>query len=114
MVDATKPAESSDDIDPDNDRLISLSDGVFAFAMTLMVLQFDTPAPGRVAAESLRHEILAQWPSLLSYAFTFFVIANYWIVHHQMFNLIRSHNTGPVWLNIAFLFPSPFFPSQPT
>jgi len=114
MVDAASPAGSSDALDPDNDRIISLSDGIFAFAMTLMVLQFDIPTPDRVAAESLRHEILAQWPSLLSYALTFFVIANYWIVHHQMFNMIRSHDMGLVWLNIAFLFSISFlrFPTD--
>lgn len=112
MVDTTKPSEdtSTTDTDSDNDRIISLSDGVFAFAMTLMVLQFDTPTPDRVAESSLRREVLAQWPALLSYALTFFVIANYWIVHHRMFNLIRAHDMGLVWLNILLLFSISFLP----
>jgi uncharacterized membrane protein len=112
MADAARPAaeDAAADGDPDNDRLISLSDGIFAFAMTLMVLQFDMPTPEKVAAGSLRREVLDQWPSLLSYALSFFVIANYWIVHHGMFRMIRSHDAGLVWLNILFLFSISFLP----
>jgi uncharacterized membrane protein len=112
MADAARPAaeDAAADGDPDNDRLISLSDGIFAFAMTLMVLQFDMPTPEKVAAGSLRREVLDQWPSLLSYALSFFVIANYWIVHHGMFRMIRSHDMGLVWLNILFLFSISFLP----
>ncbi len=113
MVDAAKQAENLPPAaadDPDNDRIISLSDGIFAFAMTLMVLQFDLPTPARVAAGQLRHDILSQWPSLISYAISFFVIANYWIVHHRMFRLIRTHDTGLMWLNIIFLFSISFLP----
>lgn len=112
MADTARPAaeDAAADVDPDNDRLISLSDGIFAFAMTLMVLQFDMPTPEKVAAGSLRREVLDQWPSLLSYALSFFVIANYWIVHHGMFRMIRSHDAGLVWLNILFLFSISFLP----
>jgi uncharacterized membrane protein len=113
MVDAAKQAEnppSAADDDPSNDRIISLSDGIFAFAMTLMVLQFDLPAPGRVAAGALRHDVLSQWPALISYAISYFVIANYWIVHHRMFRLIRTHDTGLIWINVAFLFSISFLP----
>lgn len=112
MVDAANAPQDTKPADDDsaNDRIISLSDGVFAFAMTLMVLQFDTPTPDKVEAGSLQSEVLRQWPALISYAITYFVIANYWIVHHRMFNMIRSHDLGLVWLNVVFLFSISFLP----
>ncbi|MGE3601539.1 MAG: TMEM175 family protein, partial [Dehalococcoidia bacterium] len=91
-------------------RIISLSDGIFAFAMTLMVLQFDLPSPDTVAAGELRRDILDQWPALFSYAVSYFVIANYWIVHHRMFRLIRTHDAWLMWINVAFLFSISFLP----
>ncbi|MGE3599826.1 MAG: TMEM175 family protein [Dehalococcoidia bacterium] len=63
MADAAQRMEGSPstaDDDPTNDRIISLSDGIFAFAMTLMVLQFDLPSPDTVAAGELRRDILDQ------------------------------------------------------
>jgi uncharacterized membrane protein len=107
----TRPPEpGTDDDDLDNGRIISLSDGVFAFAMTLMVLQFDTPDPERVSPGALRAYILDQWPSLLSYTITFGVIANYWVIHHRTFRYIRTHDTALMWINILFLLCISFLP----
>jgi uncharacterized membrane protein len=78
--------------------------------MTLMVLQFDTPNPDSVSAGALHEAVLKQWPSFLSYALTFAVVANYWIVHHRTFNFIRSHDMGLMWLNIGLLFSISFLP----
>lgn len=94
----------------DNGRILSLSDGVFAFALTLMVLQFDTPEPAKVAASALSTEVLEQWPSFVAYAITFFVIANYWAVHHRTFRYIRSHDATVIWINILFLLCISFLP----
>jgi uncharacterized membrane protein len=107
---ATQSAAVSDDGTPGNDRIISLSDGVFAFAMTLMVLTLDTPARDKVGPAQLREAILEQWPGLLAYALTFFVIANYWVVHHRLFQFLRGHDAGLIWLNICFLFLISFLP----
>src|SRR5688500_1660825 len=99
-----RPAPGSVAADLDNGRMLSLSDSVFAFAMTLMVLSFDTPDPQRVSNAALRAFILHQWPSLIAYVITFSVVANYWAVHHRTFRYIRSHDMVLVWINIAFLF----------
>ena len=104
------PAVDADDDQLDNGRIISLSDGVFAFAMTLMVLQFDTPDPERISRGALRSYILDQWPSVVSYAITFFVVANYWVVHHRTFRYIRTHDTALMWINILFLLCISFLP----
>lgn len=106
---AQSEATAGDDA-PGNDRIISLSDGVFAFAMTLMVLTLNVPEPDKVSAAQLQRTILEQWPGLLAYAITFFVIANYWVVHHRLFQFLRGHDAGLIWLNILFLFAVSFLP----
>jgi uncharacterized membrane protein len=107
----TQASAANGDADElDNGRIISLSDGVFAFAMTLMVLQFDTPDPERVSPGALRSYILDQWPSLISYIITFSVIANYWVIHHRVFRYIRTHDTALMWINILFLLCISFLP----
>lgn len=107
---AVSDAEAAEDISADNGRILSLSDGVFAFAMTLMVLQFDTPSPERVAAGKLARSVIDHWPSLISYTLTFSVVANYWVVHHRTFHFIKAHDAGLIWINIAFLLCVSFLP----
>jgi uncharacterized membrane protein len=107
---AAQAGTESDDGTPGNDRIISLSDGVFAFAMTLMVLTLDTPKPDEVGAAQLRRAVVEQWPGLLAYALSFFVIANYWVVHHRLFQFLRGHDAGLIWLNIVILFLISFLP----
>ncbi len=94
----------------DNARIIGLSDSIFAFAMTLMVLQFDTPSPDRVAAGRLARDVIEQWPSLLSYMFTFLIVASFWVAHHRTFRFVRSVDAPLVWLNIFFLLSISFLP----
>ena len=107
---AQAPAMNADHDELDNGRIISLSDGVFAFAMTLMVLQFDTPEPEQVSPGALRAYILDQWPSLISYIITFSVIANYWVIHHRTFRYIRTHDTALMWINTLLLLCISFLP----
>jgi uncharacterized membrane protein len=101
---------NADDSSLDNGRIISLSDGIFAFAMTLMVLQFDTPQPDRIAAGALRSYVLNQWPSLISYVISFSVVANYWVIHHRTFRYIKAHDMALIWINIFFLLCISFLP----
>jgi len=108
---ATSPEDATVAVAGDsNDRIISLSDGVFAFAMTLMVLQLRTPDPATTSSGELRESITSQWPALLSYGLTFYVIATYWLVHHRLFRFIRGHDGGLVWMNVFFLFIISFLP----
>lgn len=91
-------------------RLISLSDGVFAFAMTLMVITLDVPRPDTVTTAELPRTVQRQWPEFFSYLVTFWVIATLWFVHRRLFREITSEDTALGWLNIAFLFCIVFLP----
>jgi uncharacterized membrane protein len=73
---------------------------VFAIAITLLVLNFDTPA---VADESLGEEIVDLWPSLLAYFLSFAVVGRFWIVHHRVFAGVESFDSRLLTLNLAYL-----------
>ncbi|HUZ01449.1 MAG TPA: TMEM175 family protein [Thermomicrobiaceae bacterium] len=85
-------------------RLAALSDGVFAVAMTLLVLDLRVPdLPPNHAATALAHSLLALWPHYLTYALSFVVVGAFWMGHHQTLLLLRRIDRGFVWLNLLFL-----------
>jgi uncharacterized membrane protein len=72
-------------------RILALSDGVFAIALTLLVLNIEVPEiPENLVAEELPGELLDLWPKFLSYVLSFVVIGFYWMAHHSIFGLMRS------------------------
>jgi uncharacterized membrane protein len=89
-------------------RLEAFSDGVFAIACTLLILEIRLPHAG--VEGSLWHHLAALWPSYVAFALSFFVILVTWIVHHDLMRLIRA-TTQPVLLaNGCALFYVTFIP----
>ncbi len=74
-------------------RLVGFSDGVFAIAITLLILNIELPKETGSATLGA-HQVLAEWPDFLSYVISFLVIGNYWIVHHSMFEDVERYNRG--------------------
>jgi uncharacterized membrane protein len=100
------PGKDTDWIMMETTRLEAFSDGVFAIAITLLVVAIALPAPGG----SLRLELIRLWPSYLAYAISFFVIGAIWINHHGMFqHIVRTDNSFLV-LNILQLMAIAFIP----
>jgi uncharacterized membrane protein len=86
-------------------RLESLSDGIFAFAMTLMVISLAVPQiPYDEAPELLPGIIAGMYPQFLIFTIAFFVISTYWLSHHQILRSIQFVNERLIWINILFLF----------
>jgi uncharacterized membrane protein len=81
-------------------RAEAFSDGVFAIAITLLVLEIDVPAPG---SGSLGHELLAQWPSYAAYVVSFLTIGIIWINHHAMFRRLRVVDHSILVWNLLLL-----------
>src|SRR3954447_2923406 len=81
-------------------RLIAFTDGVFAIAITLLVLNFDEPAG---PDSEILHQLTDQWPSLLAYFLSFVVIGRFWIVHHRVFAVVRRLDSGLLTLNLLYL-----------
>jgi len=71
-------------------RLEAFSDGVFAIAITLLILEIKFPHTG--VEDSLWTRILALWPSFFAFALSFFVILVTWITHHDLIGLLRDSN----------------------
>src|SRR5215469_7775596 len=67
-------------------RILALSDGVFAIAITVLV--FGIAVPSTTSASDLPHELLRLWPRYLAYAISFVVIARFWVTHRRAFRLI--------------------------
>jgi len=89
-------------------RILALSDGVFAIALTLLIL--DIAVPAMTTDDELGKVLLHLWPRYLAYALSFLVIARFWVIHHQMFKLIVRDNATLVWLNFLLLFFIAFLP----
>ena len=86
-------------------RIESLSDGIFAFAMTLMVISLAVPPVPYEEAPALLPGILAgMYSQFLIFIIAFFVISGYWISHHQILRSIKFVNDGLIRINILFLF----------
>jgi uncharacterized membrane protein len=74
-------------------RLLALSDGVFAIAMTLLALDLVVPTLGdHPNDEALRHALSENIPSFLSFLISFYVVAGYWSRHRQLMrSVVATH-----------------------
>jgi TMEM175 potassium channel family protein len=92
-------------------RFEAFSDGVFAFAITVLILgialpEFKSP-PSDV---ELARALLRLWPNLLAYALSFAVIGIMWQNHHALFRLVHTVDRVTVLLNLALLGVTAFIP----
>jgi len=89
-------------------RILALSDGVFAIALTLLIL--DIAVPATTSDAGLPKALLHLWPRYLAYALTFLVIARFWVIHRQSFLLIARADAALIWLNLLLLLLIAFLP----
>jgi uncharacterized membrane protein len=86
------------------EHVISFSDAVFAFAITLMALTIDIPdLPPNLSQSELLQRLDNSYPQLEDYIISFAVIAIFWISYHQVFNHIKGSHISMVYLNLLFL-----------
>lgn len=91
---------------PSIGRLLSLTDGVVAIAITLLIFQLKVPTLPANEADSparLAHALGQLGPEAATYLVAFYVIAQFWLVHHRTFRLLRGHDEGLSWVNFVFL-----------
>jgi len=95
----------------EKDSVSGLSPNVFAFAMTLLVLDIPVPLLPRAAPESaLVHALSALWPSFLTYVVSFSMLAGYWVAHRSLLRFIVSVDRAFLWVNLCFLMFIAFLP----
>ena len=87
------------------ERLAALSDGVFAVAMTLLVLDLRAPAADAIHSE---HDLLAALaalaPRLLTYMMSFLTLGIFWLGQQAQLDRLTRSDRDLAWLHIAFLF----------
>jgi uncharacterized membrane protein len=88
-------------------RTEAFSDGVFAIAITLLVLEISVPES---AFDDLWRSIADQWPSYLAYATSFLTIGGIWIAHHGIFRRLQYANRELMLINLSLLMATAFLP----
>jgi len=82
-------------------RIVAFSDGVFAIAITLLVLSLNIPE--QLHGESLGSALWDQRQDLLAYAISFAVIGRFWVIHHRFFGDVTGFDGRLLALNILYL-----------
>jgi uncharacterized membrane protein len=91
----------------DTSRIEAFSDGVFAIAITLLVIEIGVP---HVEGTTLLGALVEQWPSYLGYVISFLQIGVIWANHHNRFRFIVRSDHVLLFLNILFLMCVAFIP----
>lgn len=97
-------------------RIEAFSDGVFAIAITLLILEVRVPEVGVPVGEaktvftSLGSAVLSIWPSYFVYVMSFIMIGIYWANHHYIFKLYKKTDHYFNLLNVLFLMCISFMP----
>lgn len=94
------------------ERVCAFSDGVFAIACTLLILEIRLPHDA--SGGTLSHQLLALWPSYVAFALSFFVILVTWITHHDLLRLVNGTNRSIQLTNGACLSYVTFIPFPTT
>lgn len=103
MVDASHTSDTT--------RVEAFSDGVFAIAITLLVLEIRVPPPEATAqGRTLLSALRQLWPSYVGYVLSFLTIGIMWANHHSIFRYVRRADRYFVLINVLFLMCISFLP----
>ncbi|HKV91600.1 MAG TPA: TMEM175 family protein, partial [Candidatus Angelobacter sp.] len=85
-------------------RMEALTDGIFAIAMTLLVLELKAPdLPKSTGAWELLNKIGDEAPAFFSFLVSFLYCGLLWVLHHLAMHFVRHFQVLLVWLNLLFL-----------
>ncbi len=86
MPHSTKPGSTAVSLK----RLEALTDGIFAIAMTILVLNLKVPKGGGGASSSLlAGQLQAMWPALFNYGLSFYILAMMWIANNRQLRIVK-------------------------
>jgi uncharacterized membrane protein len=98
-------------MEKDTSRVEAFSDGVFAIAITLLILEIRVPElHGQPGNEPLLTALLGLWPSLVAFLFSFFVILVMWMNHHEFMRWVREPDYPFLFANGLVLLMVTFVP----
>lgn len=96
--------------DEEFSRVLAFSDGLFAIAMTLLVVGIEVPELGKPSERELWDALTDLQPAYVSFFISFVVIGRYWIAHHQFIRLLDKLDYGLIWWNTIYLAFVAFLP----
>lgn len=92
-------------------RIEALTDGIYAVAMTLLVLELKFPHGAEFASGDQFHaELLHLLPKLIAWLISFFILATFWISHHRAFHFVKRVDVKLLWINLFGLLFASFLP----
>jgi uncharacterized membrane protein len=112
MATAEPAANRETSTEHETTRLEAFSDGVFAIAITLLVLEIKVPHfEGTATSSALADALLKQWPSYLALVTSFFTVLIMWVHHHIVLRLVRRADVNLLFVNgflLLFISVVPF------
>jgi len=92
-------------------RVVAFSDGIFAVAITILVLALAVPDLGsRPTEAALQARLASLLPSILSFVLSFTVVGLYWLSHHRLFQVVHHLDRKALYANLFFLLTICFIP----
>ena len=82
-------------------RIVAFTDGVFAIAITILVLGIDVPE--ELPGPDLHDFLVDEWPQLFAYFLSFAVIGRHWVAHHHVFGMLQNFDQRLMALNLFYL-----------
>jgi uncharacterized membrane protein len=86
------------------DRSVFLTDGVIAIAVTLLALDLKPDLPHHASSRDLAHFLATHASEYLAFVLAFWLIARFWMLHHDVMRGVREFDTDTMWANMLFLF----------
>src|SRR5262245_15022784 len=103
--------EASSSMERPTARVEAFSDGVFAIAITLLILEIRVPElEGAPGSRELAAALVRLWPSFFAFLFSFFVILVMWINHHEFLRWVKDHDYKFLFANGLVLMCVTFVP----
>ena len=97
-----RKAKAREENEVEFSRIVAFSDGVFAIAITLLVLPLGIRG-GHLSDSELWSALWDLHESLFAFAISFAVIGRYWVVHHRFFEVVRAFDAGLLGFNLLYL-----------
>ena len=103
-IDTTQPILSKH-------RIEALTDGIFAVAMTLLVMDLHLPDHADVTSQgALVAAVTHLFPKFVSWLISFLILASFWISNHRMFSYVRHVDTALLWITMLTLASASLLP----
>jgi TMEM175 potassium channel family protein len=95
------PSDRPPTVQNETARIEAFSDGVFAIAITLLILEIRVPPTAE--HDGLAKALAHLWPSYLAFLASFMTIGVMWLNHHRLFTLIKTADDGLIAFNLLLL-----------